>query len=112
MRLGDTIYYCKKKEGVEEYEAPKPITLRFNYFTLQPASDSSDVMVYGEDIDTRYNALAPFSIWGNTFAKGDKFYIDYHEPLPNEENGKNANAEVTAVLYQNRMIRIKIRTLV
>ena len=36
MRFGDTIYYCKKKEGVEQYEAPIPIILRPNYFSLKP----------------------------------------------------------------------------
>ena len=112
MRLGDTIYYCKKKQGVEVYEAPKKITLRFNYFTLMPASETSDVMEYGEDINKRYRAIANFNIWGKTFKEGDKLYIDYHEPTSNEENGSNANAEITAVLYQNRVVRLEIRKLV
>jgi len=112
MKLGDTIYYCKKKDGVEEYEKPIPIKLQFNFFTLMPASETSDVMVYGEDISKRYRALANFHIWGKTFKEHDKFYIDYHEPKPDEEYGKNANAEITAVLYQNLKIRLEIRKLV
>lgn len=112
MRFGDTIYYCKKKDGVEEYEAPKPITLRFNFFSLMPASETSDVMEYGEDINKRYRAIANFSIWGQTFKEGDKFYIDYHKPCCNENYGENANAEITSVLYQNRVVRLEIRKLV
>ena len=112
MKLGDTIYYCKKKDGVEEYEKPIPIELQFNFFTLMPASETSDVMVYGEDISKRYRALANFHIWGKTFKEHDKFYIDYHEPQPDEEYGKNANAEITAVLYQNFKVRLEIRKLV
>lgn len=112
MRLGDTIYYCKKKEGVEEYEKPIPIKLKFNFFTLMPASEYSDVAVYGEDINKRYRAIANFFIWGKRFKEGDKLYIDYHEPKDDEEYGENANAEITSVLYQNRVIRLEIRKLV
>lgn len=112
MKLGDTIYYCKKVKGkVEEYEAPIPITLRFNYFTLMPASEYNDVAVYGEDIVSRYRAMANFSIWGLKFDVGDKFYIDYAKPDNNEEYGKTANAEITAVLYQNLFVRLEIKKL-
>lgn len=112
MKFGDTIYYCKKKEGVEEYEKAIPITLKFNYFSLMPASEYTDVMIYGEDINKRYRAFANFKIWGLTFKEGDKFYLDYAKPNDEEENGKNANAEITAVLYQNLFIRLEIRKLV
>lgn len=112
MRFGDTIYYCKKKDGVEEYEAPKSIKLRPNYFSLMPASAYFDVLTYGEDISKRYRAFAPYKIWGQTFKEGDKLYIDYAEPDLSEENGKNANAEITAVLYNNLFIKIEIRKLI
>lgn len=114
MKFGDTIYYCKKKDGVEEYEKPIPIVLRRNYFSLQPASEYTDVMVYGEDINKRYRAYANFKVWGMTFKEGDKFYVDYHKPncCCNENYGENANAEITAVLYQNLFIRLEIRKLV
>ena len=111
MRFGDTIYYCKKKDGVEEYEKPIPITLKRNFFSLQPASEYSDVMIYGEDINKRYRAYANFKIWGMTFKEGDKFYVDYAKPCC-EEYGSKANAEITAVLYQNLFVRIEIRKLV
>lgn len=113
MKLGDTIYYCKKKKGeVEEYENPIPIRLKFNYFSLMPASEYTDVMIYGEDVNTRYRAYANFRIWGKTFNKGDKLYIDYAKPQCNEENGKSANAEITAVMYDNLFVKIEIRKLV
>lgn len=113
MKFGDTIYYCKKVKGeVEEYQKPIPITLKMNYFSLMPASEYQDVMIYGEDINTRYRAYANFRIWGKTFNKGDKLYIDYAEPNYNEENGKDANAEITAVMYDNFFVKIEIRKLV
>ena len=112
MRFGDTIYYCKKKEGVEQYEAPIPIVLRPNYFSLMPASGYSDVMVYGEDVNNRYRDYAPLKIWGTRFTEGDKFYIDYKKPIANEENGATANAEIKAVLYDNLFVKLEIRRLV
>jgi len=113
MKFGDTIYYCKKKkEEIEEYEKPKAITLKMNFFSLMPASEYTDVMIYGEDINTRYRAYANFRIWGRTFDIGDKFYIDYAKPIENEEYGKSANAEVTAVMYDNFFVKIEIRKLV
>ena len=113
MKLGDTIYYCKKKKDeVEEYEKPIPIVLRFNYFTLMPASEYSDVVIYGEDINTRYRAYAKFCIWGKTFNKGDKLYIDYAKPSNDEQYGQNANAEITAVMYDNLFVKLEIRKLI
>ena len=113
MKLGDTIYYCKKIKGeIEQYEKPKPIRLKFNYFTLMPASEYTDVMIYGEDVNTGFRAYADFSIWGRTFDAGDKLYIDYAKPNDDEEYGKNANAEITAVMYNNLFVKIEIRKLV
>ena len=113
MKFGDTIYYCKKKKSeVEEYEKPKAITLRRNFFSLMPASEYTDVMIYGEDVNTRYRAYANFRIWGKTFEQGDKLYIDYAEPNKDEEFGKSANAEITAVMYDNLFVRIEIRKLI
>lgn len=113
MRFGDTIYYCKKKKGeVEEYESPIKIQLRRNFFSLMPASEYSDVVIYGEDINTRYRAYANFRIWGRTFEQGDKLYIDYAKPTSDEENAENANAEITAVMYDNLFVKIEIRKLV
>lgn len=112
MRFGDTIYYCKKKDGVEEYEKPIAIKLRPNYFSLMPASAYLDVLTYGEDISKRYRAFAPYKIWRQKFKEGDKLYIDYVEPDLSKENGEDANAEITAVLYNNLFIKIEIRKLI
>ena len=112
MKLGDTIYYCKKKKDrVEEYEQPIAITLRFNHFTLMPASEYNDVAVYGEDVVSRYRAFANYSIWGKKFETGDKLYIDGATPDNDDEYGKTANAEITAVLYQNLFVRLEIKKL-
>lgn len=111
MKFGDSIYYCKKKKGrVEKYEAPKEIVLKRNYFSLMTTKGLMETLIYGQDIDNTYIALAPIKYWGrDTFKEGDKFYLDYAEPTDNEENGENANAVIKSVRFQNLFVRLVIR---
>ena len=111
MRIGDTIYYCKKIKGkVEKYEKPIPITLKPNYFTLSTTKGLTETLIYGKNTDNTYIALLPLRIWGrDTFKAGDKFYLDYAEPLQDEENGESANAEIKSVRFQNIFIRLVIQ---
>ena len=111
MKFGDSIYLCKKIQGeVEEYEAPKKIVLRRNYFSLMTSKSLKDILTYGKDIDKVYIALAPIREWGaNYFKVDDKFYVDYAKPKDSEENGESANAVITSVSYQNLFIRLVIR---
>ena len=113
MKIGETIYYCKKIDGeVEEYEAPQKIVTKFNFFTIMPNRAYADIQVYGKDIKKQYTAYANYQIWRDTFKEGDRFYIDNLEPLPNEENGKNANAEIDGVSYDNLFVKLSIKQLV
>lgn len=112
MKIGEKIYYCKKKDGVEEYEAPKEITLRFNYFTLMPDRSFTDVQIYGKEIVNYYTAYAKLSAFGkDLFNKGGKFYLDYLKPDLEKENGENANAEITGISYDNYFIKLNIHKL-
>lgn len=110
MKFGDTIYYCKKKKGkVEKYEAPLPIVLKRNYFSLSTTKGLMETLTFGKDVDKTFIALAPLKIWGrDTFKEGDKFYIDYAEPTQDEENGENANAIIKSVRFQNLFVRLVI----
>lgn len=112
MRFNETIYYCKKKDGIEEYEKPIAIILRRNYFSLMPNTSFRDTKIYGEEIKKRYVAYANYHIWGKTFKEGDRLYIDNLKPNENEENGKNANAIIDGVSYDNLFIKLNIKKLV
>ena len=113
MRFGDTIFYCKKAKGVDTFEAPVPITLPPNHFSLQPSKAVMDILVYGTDVDKIYIAFAPINEWGaKYFKEGDRFYLDYLEPTDDEEYGERANAEITSVSYQNLFIKLVIRKIV
>ena len=113
MKFGDTIYYCKKVKGIDTFDAPIPITLQPNHFSLQPSKAVMDILVYGTDIDKIYIAFAPINEWGaKYFKEGDRFYIDYVEPTDDQEYGEKANAEIQSVSYQNLFIKLVIRKIV
>ena len=59
MKFGDTIYYCKKVKGIDTFDKPKEIVLRPNYFSLQPSKTLTDILIYGQDVDKVFIALAP-----------------------------------------------------
>ena len=113
MKFGDTIYYCKKVKGIENFDKPIPITLKMNHFSLQPSKAVMDILVYGKDVDKIYIAYAPIKEWGaNYFKEFDRFYIDYAKPTDDEEYGEKANAEIQSVSYQNLFIKLVIRKIV
>ena len=83
MKFGDTIYYCKKVKGIENFDKPIPITLKMNHFSLQPSKAVMDILVYGKDVDKIYIAYAPIKEWGaNYFKELDRFYIDFKPISP------------------------------
>ena len=98
MKFGDTIYYCKKLKGIENFDKPIPITLKMNHFSLQPSKAIMDILVYGKDVDKSYIAYAPIKEWGaNYFKELDRFYIDYEKPTDDDEYGEKANTEIQSV---------------
>lgn len=111
MKFGDSIYFCKKKKGkVEKYEEPVQIVLKRNYFSLMTTKGLMDTLIYGQDVDNTYIALAPIKHWGrDTFHEGDKFYVDYATPNGEKAYGEKANAEVKSVRFQNLFVRLVIR---
>ena len=69
-----------------------------------------ETLIYGQDIDNTYIALAPIKEWGRDYFKeGDKIYLDFAKPTLEEENGENANAEIKSVRFQNLFVRLVIR---
>lgn len=113
MKIGEKIYYCEKIVGeVEEYKAPIEIQTRFNFFTIMPNRSYADIQIYGKDIIKRYTAYANYKIWGEQFKEGDRLYIDNLKPNANEEYGKNANAIIDGVSYDNLFVKLSIKKLV
>ncbi len=115
MEFGKKVYYCKKVVGKNDtFEAPIEITLRPNDFSLMPTRGYTDIEIYGKDAVNIYTAYAKKIKWGTTlFTQGSRFYVDGNAPSQDEENyGDKANAEVDAVLDDNKFLKLMIKKLV
>ena len=106
-------YHCKiSKNGntnIIEYSAPIE-----KYGNYQPLSGYVDTLQYGENISKRWRMFVPFAEL-NEYSENDLLYLDGIEPDINSEsytNGDGANARITAVLPQNRLVRIEIEQII
>lgn len=115
MRMGESIYYCTKKNtpvGLEEYNAPVEITLRAHYCSVQPTSGYTAIQRYGDKISNYQTViLQPYNRWIDVFKQGDLFYIDGKAPNSEIEefNGELANYIVDEVARQNECVRLVLK---
>ena len=109
MKLGEKIYLCKHEvdeNGFVSYSKPIEFVLKFMYLTVMPASGNFLTEEYGQDISAKWNIVANEQYFSDTFAEGDILYLDGNKPDEKDENGSGANAVITSVRPQNRVIRI------
>lgn len=112
MKIGDTIYHCSIIDKTnQEYNIPKPYTLKFNYLTIQPVSGGNKIESYGDDINNIWIAMANAQVFNGVFKENDLLYIDEIIPSNDEEwYGEKANAEITSIRNQNKYIYIEIHS--
>lgn len=120
MRMNQIIYHAKKIDiknaDLTQYEAPKQITTRPNYFTVEKASASGGlaIMQFGSQVNSVWNAIANSLFFKDEFNIGDLFWIDGAKPIENFEEefgiGSTANAIVTNVTNQGRTIVLTLST--
>lgn len=120
MRMNQIIYHAKKIDiknaDLTQYEAPKKITTRPNYFTVEKASASGGlaIMQFGSQVNSVWNAIANSLFFEGKFNIGDLFWIDGAKPVENFEEefgiGSTANAIVTNVTNQGRTIVLTLST--
>ena len=118
MRVGECVWHSarinEKNAEIAEFERPKEIKTRFNYFTVMPATTRGfmEVMRYGEDIDNTWVAIPNASVFNGKIKEGDLFWIDGE--VPNEEleatygYGATATAVVKSVSYVNLTMHITL----
>lgn len=109
MRLGSTIYHCRQlidTDGFISYTAPKAYITKFFYLTVMPASGNMETEEYGEQISHKWTILANANIFESVFKEGDVLYLEGQKPEENGDYGSGANALITSVRSQNKMIRI------
>ena len=118
MRVGDKIWHSARISGnnseIDEFDKPKEIRTAFNYFSVMPATSRgyTEVMKYGEDVDSTWTAIANDRAFHGKIKEGDKFWLDGEEPIAKLEEeygyGATATAVVKSVSYVNLTISITL----
>lgn len=116
MKLGETIWLCRRINDEENedlilYDAPEKIRTAFNYLTVQPTRVALNNMAgfytteeQGEHLANGWNMVANYDIFIDKIQAGDLIYVDGVQPDEDSVNGQGANAIVTFVREQNRVI--------
>ena len=120
MKQGEKVYYSKRKyienAITQEYQKPKEITLKYNYFTCMKASGYMEIVEYGERISSMWVCIANSNFFKDKISKGDLFWVEGKKPLKESEltemlgYGESANAIVIDVLYTDHTIKIVLES--
>lgn len=118
MKVGQIVWHSsrinKPNAEVAEYANPTKIYTRFNYFTVMPATSRgfTEVMKYGEDVDSTWTAIALDRAFHGKIKEGDLFWLDGETPMPEIEKKygiiSTATAVVKSVAYVNHTIAITL----
>lgn len=118
MKVGESVWFCKKKNSVnsveEQYEQPIEIKTAFHHFTIMSKSGNSDILEFGLEIKNYLTAIAqPYEKWAQTFNVGDLFYCNGQKPSETEEYyGQNANYVIDDVAFGNIAIKLTLKKVV
>ena len=115
MKLGDSVWLCNRtsEEGADiiTYADPIEIKTRFGYLTIQPTRVALNNMAgfytteeYGEHLSNGWNMIANCSLFEGKIKPGDVMFVDGRTPIEGKPNGYGANAIVTSVREQNKVI--------
>lgn len=118
MRFGKSVWYCNRindfNAEIAEFNAPKEIVTRPNYFTVMQAITRGymEVAKYGETAENTWTVIANSRAFSGKIKKGDLMWVDDEKPLAEVEkaygNGASANAVVKNVAETNLTISITL----
>lgn len=114
MRVGDSVWFCKKltepDENGEEFAEPVEIKTRLMYFTVMGKKGFSEIENLGDTTSSSLTAIAqPYELWKNEFHNNDLFYCNGAKPSDNEEYyGQFANYRVSDIDYGNMRIKLTL----
>lgn len=120
MKNLQKVYYCSRtsqpQDDIETFAKPVEFILKPGYLTIQPAGGYMDFQAFGELINITHNGIAtPYEKWINIFKEGDRFYLNRvpkgyeNNKEPDDGWGFDADAKITAVKGQNRVVRLTIQ---
>lgn len=104
-------YIASFKETVQDdygNEINRYYEPEFYRFNVQPASGSTDIAIYGENVSKMYKTVVSMKEYDGVFKEGDKAYLEGLEPIMEVEDtyGINANYKIVSVRPQNTVILI------
>lgn len=115
MKVGDSVWYCKKlaepSSDGNMYSAPIEVKTSLGIFTVVDSRGYLDILEFGNDVKKYATAIAqPYERWKNEFAEGDLFYCNGNQPSENEDfYGEKANFVVDNVDYGNLRIKLTLK---
>lgn len=112
MKIGETLYHCRRTIDTNkfvEYSNAVGYRTRLGYITCRPTGGYVDTLELGEKVSHSWKIIANYDKFKNKFNEGDLLFLD--GKVPNSANGNGANAIITSVRYQNKVIMIIAETL-
>lgn len=110
MRVGETLYHSARNidsnNGVVSYSTATAYKTRLMYLTCQPASGYTETLEFGEKLSKTWVIIANYRIFDGVFNEGDLLFLDGAKPSDKGQYEQEANAVITSVRYQNKVIRI------
>lgn len=118
MKQGEKVYYSNRINDdnaiIQEFDKPKKITLKYNYFTCMKASGYMEIISYGERISSIWTCFANSNYFKGKIKKGDIFWVEGKKPPKESEltelfgYKQSANAKVIEVLDLDHTIKITL----
>ena len=109
MRVGETLYHAKRNidnEDITTYSKATAYRTALNYITCQPAGGYMETLEFGENVSKTWVIIANYSRFYGVFNEGDLLFLDGVIPSERGSYEQEANAIITSVRYQNKVIRI------
>ena len=109
MRVGETLYHAKRNidnEDITTYSKATAYRTALNDITCQPAGGYMETLEFGENVSKTWVIIANYSRFYGVFNEGDLLFLDGVIPSETGSYEQEANAIITSVRYQNKVIRI------
>lgn len=115
MKQGAYVWHAKRIDlpnaEMEDFEQPKKIVLRNNYFTCQPATSGGylAIMQFGEMVSSTWICKANAMIFSSKIKEGDLMWVDGESPTQDESYINSANARVVKVSVVDKTMTVVIQ---
>ena len=76
------------------------------YIACEVSRGFRESLEFGEKISKTWTIVANYNLFNKVFNEGDLLFLDGAKPTNIELYEKEANAVITSVRYQNKIIRI------